>query len=235
MINMEFSNKTLAWLVVVIIVVSLGGTLISINSITGPNGVGHVTSNATGNASVSISSVTQLTFKTAALDFGTGQVNGSAGNNYQCNMSNNGSGSIVKTSGCSSTFNSTNLGGSLVIENTGNTALNVSLNFSANAANFLGGGATGCGGTCPAPLFKFTVLENESGSCPGGQNGYNATMNQSWVDVVAGSWLPICNGTTSQNLQYGDNNDSLAIGIFIAIPSDASGTKNVTITAQGTS
>lgn len=226
--NMEFSNKTLAWLVVATIVVSLAGTLISVNRITqGANGL--VTFNTTGNATVSITTQTQLNFIVSALNFGVGQVNASVTTNYQCNMSLNKSnaGTFYRAGGCVN-FSTTNAGGALTLQNDGNTFLNVSLNFSTNAAGFIGGG----GAPNPLPLFKFSVSENESGSCFGGMN---ATMNNTYFDVVANQWIPVCSGSPGNNLLYADGSDSLTIGIFIGIPSDAQGNKNVTITAMGTS
>lgn len=106
--------------------------------------------------------------------------------------------------------------------------MNITLNFSANATNFIGGG----GGVNPAPIFRFMVSDNESGSCPAG--GLNTTL-LSWTDVVENANIRICNGTAAQGMQYGATTDSLAIGIFVGIPSNAAGTKNVTIMAQGTS
>jgi len=224
---MEFSNKTLAWLVVATIIVSLAGTLISVNRISkGPSG--FVTFNTTGNASVSITTQTQLNFIVSALNFGVGQVNASTSTNYQCNLSvNKSSTNIIRAGGCVG-FNTTMTNGALTLENDGNTFLNVSLNFSANATNFIGGG----GAPNPAPLFKFSVSENESGSCPGGMY---AAANNTYIDVTENSWINICNGTSAQNLQYADSTDSLSIGIFLGIPSNAAGSKTVTITAMGTS
>ena len=225
---MEFSNKTLAWLVVATIIVSLAGTLISVNRISkGPSG--FVVVNSTGNASVSITTQTQLNFIVSALNFGVGQVNGSASTNYQCNLSNNKTSAtnIIRAGGCVG-FNTTMTNGPLTLQNDGNTWLNVSLNFSANAANFIGGGGT----VNPAPLFMFSASENESGSCAGGMN---ATMNNTYITVVPNIWIPICTGASGSNLNYADATDSLTVGIFLGIPSDASGSKTVIITAQGTS
>jgi hypothetical protein len=224
MIRMEFSNKTLAWLVVATIVVSLAGTLISVNRITqGPTG--FATANATGNATVSISSVTQLNFVVSAVDFGAGQVWGNVTTGYHCNLTINGTQAITKTAGCNG-FNSSNTAGPLVLENTGNTPLNVTLNFSANATNFIGGG----GGINPGPSFKFLMSENETTSCP----GLNGTLAV-WTEVNESQNYRVCQGATANMLQYGSATDTLSIGISISIPSNAAGTKNVTIFAQGTS
>jgi hypothetical protein len=213
---MEFSNRTLAWLVVAAIIVSMTGTLISINSL---NMTGLVTSNTSGNASVTISSLTGLTFSIPSLVFGSGAVNDTT-SGYNCTMYINftTSPNIVKSIGCDG-FNSTNLGGPLTLENTGNTIINVTLNFSANATNFIGGG----GGLNPMPQFMFSVAQNETNSC-------TTPFYPSWTNVVENTNVVICNG-----MDYGANSDSLAIGVLVVIPSNVpQGTKTVTITAQGT-
>ena len=70
---MEISNKTLALLLVAAIVVSIGGTLISLNNVN--QGItGHVTSNATGTTSVNVGAVTTLRFDISSVDFGAGSV-----------------------------------------------------------------------------------------------------------------------------------------------------------------
>lgn len=213
---MEFSNKTLAWLVVAAIVVSMTGTILSINSL---SMTGMVTSNTSGNASVTISSLTGLTFAVPSLVFGSGSVNDTT-SGYNCTMyiNNVSNPNIVKSIGCDG-FNDTNFGGPLTLENTGNTILNVTLNFSANATNFIGGG----GGANPYPQFKFSVANNETGAC-------TTLHNTTWTDVIENVDNAICEG-----LDYGSSTDSLSIGIFVVIPSNTpQGTKTVTIKAQGT-
>jgi hypothetical protein len=221
MMNMEISNKTLAWLVVATIVVSLAGTLISVNRIgQGVTGFASYV-NATGNATVSISSQTSLSFVVAGLNFGSGSIDGNAP--YYCNLSVNKSavynGSTAGTGSCIG-FNTMQPSNTLILENTGNTYMNITLNFSADATIFPGGSIV-------TPAFQFSVEPNETFACAGGMN----TSVASFVNVVANVPYPVC---YSGGLGYISTNDSLAIGIRISIPSDASGGKNVTIRAVGT-
>ena len=212
---MEFSNKTLAWLVVGAIAIAMTGTILSINSL---NMTGFVVVNTTGNASVSITTQTQLNFIVSALSFGSGSVNGSGGYNCTMYINKTTSPNIMQAGGCVG-FNTTNLGGVLTLENDGNTIINVTLNFTANATDFIGGG----GGPNPAPQFMFSASENESGSC-------TSIHDTSWTTVVENVTQDICDG-----MNYVDTNDSLAVGLFVVLPSNTpQGSKTVTILAQGT-
>jgi len=215
---MEISNKMLAWLVVSAIVVSIFGTVISLNKLNQASSLtGFATSNVTGTASVAISSQTVLRFVVSSIDFGTGQINTSGGY-YNCTMWINDSttGTITKT-GCVN-FNST-IGSTFTLQNAGTTYLNVTLNFTANATQFIGGS------TVP-PSLQFMASNNGTGaSCLNG-----LAYNNSWTEVqVANVTLyNIC-----QNLSYYTNN-TMMLGIKVVIPADAQGTKSLSIIAQGT-
>ncbi|MGV8140855.1 MAG: hypothetical protein ACP5NW_00265 [Candidatus Woesearchaeota archaeon] len=221
---MEFSNRTLAWLVLATIVVSMCGTFIALNELNSITA--YATSNATGNAQVSISSQTVLNFYVGSLDFGSGSVNGTAP--YQCNLTVNKSvGSVSATisqNGACDGFNSSLPAGTLTLENAGNTVLNVTLNFSGNASTIIGGG----GGSIPLPSMAFTIAQNETGSC--------TTLNTSylgWTEIQHTAAWPaylICTG-----MQYTSTSDSISVGLRISIPSNATeGSKTLWVRAQGT-
>ena len=136
---MEISNKMLAWFVVAAVVVSIFGTVISLNKLNKTNSLtGFATSNTTGTANVAITTQTVLRFVISAVDFGSGQINTSGGY-YNCTMGINDSnpGTIIKSAGCIG-FNTT-VGSTFQLQNAGTTYLNVTLNFSKNAADFIGG------------------------------------------------------------------------------------------------
>jgi hypothetical protein len=214
---MEISNNTLAWLVVAAVVVSLGGTIISLSMLEDNKLTGFATSNATGNVSVTVGSTTSLTFAIGNLNLGSGSVDG-AYNNCTIYVNSSTLNATNKNAGCTGFENST---WPLVIENNGNTVLNVTLNFSANASTFIGGAAV-------TPQFQFIVYQNESGSC----NALNSSLNATFVEVTAamvGQNMLVCTG-----LNWTNTNDTIAIGTFLRIPADSSGSKQVTITAQGT-
>ena len=222
---MEISNKTLTWLVVAAIAVSLfatGTVLTQLNKIKGVTGLAAgETSNATGNVTISVSTQTTLRYYTSTLDLGSLTVNAAAG---FCNLTHNGTGNLVpQFSNCDNpTAGSLPV---LMLENAGSNYLSVAINFSKNAATLIGGANL----SYPAPYFYYTVFENESNACFG---GINASILSQWVNVTLASvYTQIC-----PNLSYSDSKDSLGIGIRLGIPLDApSGQKNVTIYAQGTS
>jgi hypothetical protein len=224
MIRMEISNKTLAWLVVAAIVVSIFGTTISLWNLNNEeNFAGRLTTNDTGLASVTVSQSVVLRFAVNATNFGTGSINTSGGR-YQCNMIINATTNnpaITKDSGCLN-FNANT--GALILENVGTSFLNVTLNFSANASGFGIVNSSG-GDSIGLTALQFAVSNNESGSCTGTLN------NRSW-SVVPGIPTPqnICT-----NLSWTVATNSLLIGINVTITENASqGAKSLTFYAQGT-
>jgi len=211
---MEISNKALAWLVVAAIMVSVFGTLSSLERLNRSNIMTfHATSNDTGTASVQVSQSVVLRYAINAVNFGSGSVN-TTGTAHQCVLAINSTTNIFKDAGCIG-FNST--GNPFVLENAGTGFLNVTLNFTENATTFLGG-------TPGLAWFRYAISNNESGSCVG------TLSNPGWTDVVRGSVTNICT-----NLSWTDSADSLRIGINISIPEDSlMGTRSVIIIAQGT-
>ncbi|MGV8087426.1 MAG: hypothetical protein ACP5N1_07375, partial [Candidatus Woesearchaeota archaeon] len=125
---MEISNRTLAWLVIAAIVVSVFGTTLSLQKLSRSSlASGYVTSNATGTAAVEVSQSVVLRYTVSSVDFGSGSVNSSLGFN-NCTLSINGTGSTtIHRVGCEG-FNSTNTGGTFNLENAGTSYLNVTLN-----------------------------------------------------------------------------------------------------------
>lgn len=217
---MDLSNKALAMLLLVAITVSIVGTLTSISRFEQAGLTGRFADNASGQVNFTIQSSFSLRFINANIPFGSGYVNSSSG----CQMGTNNSGPSADPDGCFG-FNNTVNSSNLTIENDGNIAANVSLNFTANATGFIGG--TG-------PLFKYRVNQSaEPGSCAAIMNGSGATFQE--VGSSAGTnettvkGAKICN-----NLNYQDSTDLIDIGFWVSIPQNAaSGDHNVIITAIG--
>jgi hypothetical protein len=217
---MEISNKTLVWLVVATIIISIGGTILTVKN---AGNVGYATSNITANASVTVASQTILRFAVSSLNFGSGSVNTTVvGQNANCTLTANATtASITKGTEC---ISFTTTADSLTLENAGNTNLNISVNFSTSSAGFPGGSLF--------PQFRklrFTAGPNESGSCQTPASNWNATVGN-WVDVAPVNLTYLC-----YNLSWNDTIDTIRLGLQIVIPSDADGTKALTIIAQGTS
>ena len=211
---MEISNQTLAWFVVAAIAISILGTGISLFKLGEAGITGHATSNATGNASVTISSVTALTFDIAAVNFGSGSVNQPY---LTCNLTANDSiNGNLTAEGCEGFNTGAGQVYPLILENAGNTFLNVTLNFSGDNTTFPGSGT--------GSAFMFAISNNESGTCKSG------LANTSWTYVQAAALQNIC-----QNMSWMTVEDTIKIGLHVRIPQEAEGLKEVNITAQGTS
>jgi len=210
----DISNKSLAALLVVAIVVSVVGTWLVM--IRGPGMLtmtGRQTSQI-GTAQITVAQNASLTFSVSSLDFGTGYVDTRNGATL-CNINT----LFNTTTGCTGFVAAP----SLQILNDGNTRLSVTLNASK-------------GSLCAGPAFCFLDLigagdgssalylpTDPTGSClgaltPGVWAGF-ATTNP-----------PLCN-----NLQQTTGNASLNINLNVTIGVNQTvGAHNVTFTAFAT-
>ncbi len=223
---MEISNKTLAWLVIAAIVVSIFGTTLSLINFTGENSAGYATSNTTGEAKVLVSSSVVLRFSPTAnsTDFGSGQIN-TAGGYSSCVLGINTTNTVAPTAsaGCIG-FATTTTG--LILENVGTTNLNVTLNFSSNETDFLRTNSlTGNG----SRWLRYTVFNTTAN---GGCYWPNASMWGVWFDVgVPNTTTVICQNLTTS----GSGNYRMLIGLNISMNENITNTqKTLTIRAQGT-
>jgi hypothetical protein len=215
---MDISNKALAMFLVVAVVVSLAGTFYSLRRLDSLSTTGFATS--TGTAQVNITSLASLVFTVNSIDFGIGNVNTTGGGINNCTLYANKSGAAgFKSANCANF--ATTMPVPFIIENDGNLPLNVTLNASKNATEFIGGGSA----THAYPQFQYLVDDNETGSCPAGLGPLGFTdVNKSGPGTL------VC-----QNFDYQAANDTLVIGVRILIPDDAaSGFKTATFTATGT-
>ena len=125
----EFSNKTIITLLIVTIIVSLGGTLISISRLSQLELItGRVT---VGNVSVNITEQATLNLTTYDIALGNGYITAEA----NCSIdTQNGTGSSTCWSNAGIGANS-----GIVVENVGNVGINVTVQFAANQSAFIGG------------------------------------------------------------------------------------------------
>ena len=199
----EISNKTLAFLLAIAIVVSLSGAFISLSklSLFTPPATGLA---ATGILNFSITESTSVSV-TRSIEFGSGFINEST-TTYVILESNN------------SNYGADNGNGSwswsarglqyFLVENSGNT--NVSLNLSANvsAATFIGGGA----GALSDPIMEYAVTFELGDAC-------NGTTSQ------ATGWTTLnntYNSTACRLFYYNATSDKLNISVRVGIPQDVS-------------
>lgn len=232
----DISNKTLAILLVVTIVVSLGGTFISLGIISsmsrggGPSFTGFAVSpNAT--AQVTLESFSSIKFSQSSINFGTGSVNSTTGIN-NCSLTTVDGPGWENSAACAAFSPVTN---GFTIENDGNANLTVELISNQSAAQFIGSTA----------LFLWNVTLNESNSCvniTGARASVYPNTSDACLGVEAGgacgsifesvstSYKTIC-----PSLLYDNAKDSLNVDINITIPYDApTGAKLAGFTVRGT-
>jgi len=220
----QITNKSLAFLLVGAIVVSLFGTFISLNRLNslspGLQGITGLATNGTGTVTLSVSSSASFRFAAPTVDFGTIQPNSTgfwistASNNSWANGSGN-------ANNCLSAVADACRG--IEIENDGNEVLNISFNTTSNATHLIGG---------TAPAFSFMVA-NGTRVGPGNSDGCNGTITyDTWQTVVHDTMFPICNGTGNGGLGYSAGADRVTIEFNLTIPGDApqaTGQANITV------
>ena len=116
---MDISNKTLAWLLIGAIIVSILGTFTALNRIQ-KLGITGAATTTQGTATVNITTSQSIRFAVATIDWGTGGVNTTAGYN-NCTLYTDGT---SNGPGCYG-FDTVSQG--LVLENDGNQNVNVTI------------------------------------------------------------------------------------------------------------
>jgi len=205
---MQVSNKTLAMFLVAAIVVSIAGTLIGLNKIGSIGTTGY----ATGTANLTIYTNSSIRFAAGfeGANWGSGTI--TAGTN--CSLETDGG----NTGGCE---NFTTVSNDLVIENDGNTFLEVNLSANETAATLL----PGC---LEPPLFQFNATKNETTSCETGATDMNYNLT-TWSQFnLNGSIL-------CTNLSFEDTKDSIGLALNVTIPyTCTTGDKRALLTILGT-
>jgi hypothetical protein len=215
---MEISNKTLALFLVGAIVVSLAGTIVSLNKLDALTTTGYATDTDSGTATLTVQTLASIKFAINTVNFGSGSVNTSTGI-QQCNLTINDTYAITK-SNCIGFYDNNNnaaSGNTFTIENDGNANLNVTLNSTVNSTEFLGGSHV-------YALFQYTVSNNLSGSgaCTG------------TLGVPTWASFSKVNTNVCTNLSWSAP-DTLRVGIRVGIPADSGlGQRNATLTVTGT-
>jgi len=210
----EISNKTLAILLIGAIIISLGGTLISLNRLARvriPSITGFGSTDTAG-VNLTISTLAEVNWTTDSINWGSGTVATGLGfcvlDTMQDSLSANCTG-----------FSPPDGGGSLVLENIGNKNLTLNISTSNNASDFIGDGAT------YNAVYKWNASNLEPSSCPGLAIAEGAWQTASTVHTE------VCN-TTGGGFLAGDGSDTMIFDVSIEIPNDATpGEKLSTITA----
>ena len=206
------SNKFLAGMLVLAMVVSLGSTIMILgkfNAFFTPTGL--ATSNNTGTTQLEVSSLTSISMVTSSINFGSGYANASTGTN--CTM-NTVEGGFESDAGSCVDF--TNLSGNSGFElrNDGNNGVSLNVSVDTNATDMIGG---------TSPLFQFKFANKELTSCTGG------AAYSSWESITKNAQYRLC---PTGNFTYSDASDQVYLHIRVLIPTDAAsaGTKTANFT-----
>lgn len=210
----EISNKGLAVLLVLAIVVSIGGTLISLNRI-GTGITGYVTQ--TGTATLNIQELVQITLTDASVNFGTCALNSSTVLTYISNSTNNQS-LEDPASQCSFPDGVPDV---FTLENTGNKNVNLTIGSDTSAADFVNAPSQ------ELKTFAFAGMPRigtgEIGCVEGLQNSFTNF-------TAAETPYLLCNNFTTVT-----NADEIDIAFMVTLPPDAASGQRVatiTITAE---
>ena len=231
----EVSNRAVMALLIATIVISLGGTFISLTTINnrlvglGLTPITGLVMAPNATATLTVTTTSSIKFSQATVAFGSGYVNSSGGYTL-CTLSTLDAVNI----GCED-FNEVSNG--FTIENDGNTNLTAELKSNVTAATFIGGSAN----------FRWNATLNESGSCVNSSSDGNGVVNpNTTADCGSGNTNESACGSIFEEvstshkvicprLLYDNDNDALNVDINITVPVDApSGDKLAGLTVRGT-
>ncbi len=239
----DVSNKTIVTLLVIALIITISGTVISVTKLSGLGGKYQVltggATTGTGTSSVTVQGSASIVINDGTVTFPTGYYNGSCTGNYARINSNSSNASHgenfcwLNTTGIEPWSNRSGAGVSTgmtadfhQIENNGTTAINVTLDTDATNASTYFCGTGACPTTRGASSFvTFTTYNHESGSCGSGLMAENRTV----LDITGEN--ATLNATLCQFLNYENANDALNVSFLYAVPKDADqGAKTLTLT-----
>lgn len=204
----DLSNNSLALILVVSVAVFLIGVYVSVSHSDDNYLTGYAVSTKTGQAQLTVTSVTELTNQMTSMNWGSGYINQSYDN---CTIDSENNVGV----GCSQ-FSAVSTG--FLLENTGNT--NVSVNYSSNkdAASFIGG--TG-------PEFKIKISPNsvesqsgESSNADSAASCENGWSPSSYTEVTTGGSF-LCGSISTYPFSFEAHRDAAVVDVKLVIPEDA--------------
>ena len=225
----QISNKTLTYLLIAAIVVSVGGTMVSINRLNKAMlqpGITGFAGTETGKVNVTIASVSSITIPDAVIDFGSCSPNASTGTNVSSNNSNEWGAPGVCTKAGAAVAESDNI----TVQNDGNKNINISVKTSAIA------GATFIGGTDPGFYYTTRNASNREGCFNITGHGHTSPSNFDGTTGMQLNWQSFVAADTEYlactNLTYEDSADQFSFFVLLDLPPDApvAGEQSVTVT-----
>ncbi len=232
----EVSNKTLSVLLIGAIIVSLGGTLISLNKINGVMRMQTITGMVgydKGMANLSIQSQASLIFTNDVVNFGSGYVS-TTSNCTNCTMNTTGYQSMC----CRGDWLTAPTSG-LLLQNVGNEPMNVQMVITKNGSTLIGGTNTSLNNA--SLEYKITEASARAGqggdtaaSCGGAwRPDFSAGWN--YTRIVEDQQFYICGTGATYPFLPDDTQDEVVIDVQVRVPNTARGSaKNMTFNVTGT-
>lgn len=229
----DVSNKTIVALLAVALVVTVVGTVVSVNKLGQLGGsYSTITGAATdsGTTSLNLAGTAGVTVTNSTVNMGAGYVNTSYLNaTFSTNWSdaewNETIGTWVNTTNPfvgNRSINNDNTTGALVIENTGTVPIQLNISTGTTAEGWL---CNGCGSTSARLEVKATVLD-EAG-CTGNLAGQFTNFLSHNTGNSTG--LTLCS-----EMNFADASDTVAAWFNVTVPNDASSGDHVlTLTITG--
>jgi len=203
----DINNKTLATLLVIAIIVSIGGTLISLNRLSKFGGVTGFATSGTAKVNLTVTSSSGITV-TQAIDFGSGYAN----NSYNCTMESNLSSGARPTTTCQgdwASFISDSTKRYIIVQDTGNTNGNLTINASAVATTWIDTVSTAW-----SQAWYAALNPTANDGCA------DAYQTTTWTTLTTGVPTPLCVNATGTAFTYGTNS-ILWVAAKVNVPFDA--------------
>jgi len=216
---MDISNKTLGLLLVAAIVVSVGGTLMSLNQLETISPTGLATTGS-GTVTLAIESYVAIVVDDNTINFGTCQLVSTGNTLFNSTLddtASNGANNSLCTGGEIVTFPS-----NITVRNTGTLDAAITFNASVSAGNL--NGSTMFGTTLSS--VRYLIEEDAENPCTG-------TLATEWSLITGATSIdqPMCtNFTTAQNNNGVDS--VLSFDFFASVAPGSTNTNPVTITFE---
>ena len=204
---MDVSNKFLAVLLVVAIVITLIGTIYSVDRL---SKLGFISgTDVFGFVNVTISNQTTINVTATNCNFGTGYVTSpySFAELASSDDGDTGGGGCTDTDIKGNWTNTTAYDPEcMAVRNDGNVWLKINMSATKDAAGMIGG---------TSPQYKVWSQDLEASSCYSGAKNYSSRVDVSTVNVT------LCNYLNPSNAS-----DELSVGCYLKVPDNAWGAKS---------
>lgn len=212
---MDLSNKTLGLLLVAAIVISIGGTIISLNKLDGVSTTGYATNNETGTVTLTVPEALSIVLNDSDIDFGTCTLNTTRGYNFVDSLR---SGTTYNNAECTLPNGFPDY---IIIRNDGNVNANVSLRTNTNGSTLFNDGGSS---------MAYQIDNGTSPGCAGG-----AVMQDSYLNftvVGASNDYVVCSNLTTSASAGTDVN--LTIQAYLTNLATTGGSMTLTFEARNT-